>query len=531
MSLFKRAATSVMRQQGKSAFLLILIFILGTALSGAISIRNAIRVTEERIWMQMPAIATVNLDTFAAIFDGVFHPLFARETQPTREEIATIGNSSHVRAYDFFFNPRFFSSDLSWAAMDIDESRLPSGVNIEMLEREINGISAWGGTLEMFTGRGVANPDLTDIEANLITLMRGRTFTQEEIDNDAMVVIVSRMFAEINNLSIGSIIELENIVHNYPIMFSEGTGNWMIDRAREEFMLVHRKLEVEVIGIFDIESEFIYENYLGWQFNAAIGARSLLYNRIYMPIGIAENMIIFESEALLEIVDEIREIGPDFVGLIPDAPEIESLFILYDPRNLDIFSLVAEEMLPDFWIVQDLSSNVEHVIASMDSMLEIADFIQWTAAGASIIVLTLIIVLFLRDRRHEIGTYMALGERRGRVIIQILIEVGVVAVVAIVLALFAGYFLSNTVSTALLEQQLIDQMSEGESNQVDVIPWQLVLFNPGQMTVEETLELYRVSLDMTKTVRFVGIGVVVILASVALPIWYVIKLEPKEVLL
>jgi len=51
------------------------------------------------------------------------------------------------------------------------------------------------------------------------------------------------------------------------------------------------------------------------------------------------------------------------------------------------------------------------------------------------------------------------------------------------------------------------------------------------MTVEEALELYNVALDFETTLIFISIGMLFTLTSTIIPIWYTLKLEPKDLLL
>ena len=519
MNIFKRVRINIAKQPIKNAILCVLIFILGAVLSGAISIRNAIIITEENLMVRMPAISTLVFDSNAALATGL--PEFQERIMPlTVEEMTAVGNLPYVRAYDFFLNPIFFSRNLLWAEMEVDEERVPAS-ELGMIQWMVHSARSRGAEIETFQGRGVSRADITDIDTGLITLVDGRTFTQSEIDSSAMVVVISQAFATINHLTIGSVIEFENIAYDYMMMGREGTGIFELDRHNEQFMLAQRVLEFEVIGIFDIAHELIYEAYEGLMLADVIVQRAGLYNRIYMPVGVAGDMMNFVITSMDD--EQIALAMPS------DESWLESLFVLYNPRDLITFSEAAQAILPEFWRTADVSVAFAGVMSSMDSMLQIADFVQWVVIVASIVVLTLVIALFLRDRRHEIGVYMALGEEKRRVITQILIEIGLVSIIAITLALFAGNFLSDILSRQMLEQQLTQQLEEDEIR--GVISWELVLFDPGAMTAEETMKMYDVSLDVNTILTFVGVGTVVILVSTIFPIWYVVKLEPKEILL
>jgi len=107
-----------------------------------------------------------------------------------------------------------------------------------------------------------------------------------------------------------------------------------------------------------------------------------------------------------------------------------------------------------------LSSNFGNLISSMDSLLWIADQVLWASVGATVLILGLLIALFLRDRRHEIGTYIALGEKKSRILFQILSEVLSVSAIAIALSLVSGTLISSTLSRQMLQQDLAERVHE-----------------------------------------------------------------------
>lgn len=527
MNLFKRATVSMRRQFGKSIVLFSLILILGTTLAGAISIRNAIIATEESLIKRLPAIATLTVDHHALAEANV---PFESMDQPSVEQMEAVGSLSDVKTYDLLMETDFFSRDLMRAEMAIDPERLPDGQSIESISWAYEGARSRGASIELFRGTGVSNSHITDIEAGLISLVEGRVFTQEEIDNGELVVVVSQSFAEANNLRIGSLLEFENIAHDYPKMGSEGSGNFELDRSEEQFILASQTLEVEVIGIFEVIQEIVYEDHQeSWHFTRTLSEHSNLYNRIYLPIGVVEDMRGFVSETILELDEETLQQwrNPGIADLIEEQ-QPTAIFILDDPRHLETFATEASALLPDFWEIGDVSASFNSILSSMDMVLQIANSIQWATVIASAVVLTLFIILFLRDRRHEIGVYMALGDRKRNVVAQIIIEVGLVAVVALTFSLFAGNMIADTISRQMLRQNLTEQMQE--SNEDEEVPWELTLFNPN-VGVEDMMEMYDVSLDSRTVIMVMSVGVIVISASTVIPIWYVVKLEPKEILL
>ena len=536
MNAFKRATTNIKRQPVKSGILLFLVLILATVSSGAISTRQAINNTEESLMLQTPTVATLSLNAEAAAEEaGVpvmeLGPELWRTGQPSREEISAVGNLPYVRAYDSVMTPSLKSQNLELAMPEIDEQRLPDGVNLNNV-RSMLSVRELGAYVEIFHARGVANPDLTDIDAGLIELVDGQTFAQADIDNKTPVVIISQAFAEKNNLYVGAMIEFENIVSDTPAMAREGIGFFVTHWHEERFMAAHQLLEFEVVGIFDTYHDFNYHGDDKWMIENSVAEYISLHNRIYMPISVAEEIIIFQNEGMLSILDAFLEMSPHYTPeeLIPEEPLVQSIFVVYDPRYLDELQAAGSEILPGFWEITDLRGVNSGLIASMDTMRGIADMILIIAAGATITILTLIITLLLRDRRHEIGIYMALGEKKSKVIFQFLTEIIIVSTIAITIALFVGNGLSTTISRNLLEQNLTRNAEQDDRHDGAAIPWELALFNSGELSIEETLDMYNTSLGMEAIAIFVSVSSSVILLSTVVPVAYVVKLEPKKVL-
>lgn len=472
MNVIKRAIINITRQLVKSFSLLLLITFLGSIILTGITMSRAMIATEERLLMQVPAVSTI-------VYNG---ELSFGWGQPTRNEMIAVGNMEHVRSYDFTIQNFFYSQDLSWFnAMDPGH----------------------------LTGRGVNNPAIADIESGMISILEGRTFRQEEIDNDALVMVIPQSIAIVNDLTIGSTIEIANIAHDY-----RWRGDWS-DRFNEEFILDIRMLEFEVIGIYGAQVDESGLSFMGPIF-------------FYLPFGVAESMLNFELQAMIEADEDVfRTIGQ---GIFQEEPFLDTLFVLNNPRDLEEFSNEASEILSDEWVIVGIDESVfAPIITSMDAVLEIANAIQVFAVIASIAVLTLTLLLFLRDRRHEIGVYIALGDKKTKVIIQTLLEVGIIAITGFVLAVLVGNMVSSLISNHLFEQHLINQFATQPISSMGV-PWELTYHIPWGITVEDAMTLYDVSLSSSILLMFIGIGIIIVSISIIIPIWYALKLQPRDLL-
>ncbi len=68
--------------------------------------------------------------------------------------------------------------------------------------------------------------------------------------------------------------------------------------------------------------------------------------------------------------------------------------------------------MPNGYKVNASTDEYDRVGTSMNRLSQISSYVVVIAVIASLIIISLIIVLFTRDRKYELGIYLSLGERR-----------------------------------------------------------------------------------------------------------------------
>lgn len=490
MNYFKRARTSLVRNPGKSLTLLFIVFLIGALMSGAISVRHAVGNTEAELINRLPAVASVQID-IDAFRENAQNGEDWRNTSPTADDFRKIGALPYIRGFDFVTLFSFMSQD------------------IQPYRSGATTTSHTGA--EWVTLTGVHNPNINDIDAGLIQLVAGRVFDAGETH----VMIVSESFAQTNGLTVGSYFELAYIQVNYNEV--NGLFDWPTMLVENYYSsLTHT---VQVVGIFEVVGDLG----VGSDFSEADAMEQLL-NRIYLPTILVEEFLEFQREQYLEVVGSLSD--------LPEESFLDPLFLLDNAHDLVAFAEEADAILPEFWYITDLSSNFAHLRHSMENIVWIANVVLQMTVGASVIVLGLLVILFLHDRKHEIGIYLALGENRGRVLKQLLVEVLLVAVVAISLAVFTGNMLSERFSRQLMEQSLNEQahaqLMDGGG---DSVPVSMQMFDTGNMTVDEMMAAYDTSLGVGAVILLFAVGMGSVVVSVMIPMSYVLRLNPKKVLM
>ena len=353
-----------------------------------------------------------------------------------------------------------------------------------------------------FPLRGVNYAPVLDIANGTATLVEGRVFSEEDIVKANYVVLISDKLAEQNNVFVGDIIMLNNEFQ----IWKEG------DVEPEKIV---RDIALEVIGIFSPKVNTNQEENGGW-------IDYTPFNRMYVPNGVvnAENRWMTEQYMIAY---------PDS-GITPDQLErvyINPVFVLNNPEEVESFRTEAMTYLPDYYKVIVSSDAYDSVAGPIKFIGSLSNTILYVAIGATILILSLVVILFLRDRKHELGIYLSLGESKSKVMAQILIEVVAIAVLGITLSLFTGNSIAEATS-----QSMMDLRAGIEGNGPDYPVYrESMIYNPGGITEEDVMEAYSIQFSWDYVLILYGVGVGTVLLSSIAPMIYILRLKPKKIMM
>lgn len=505
MRIIDRVKISLVKNLGKTIILLLLVIVLkATALSAVIA-ENAVFNTVENARKSLPAIISVGGDSEA------IDELYTRQEQSagyaahlfdplTREQIHQIGALPYVRHYDY--------SITAMASISYESEQLEFG---------------------KVTVHGVANPEMIYITEGLLELEYGRSFTSEEIANaeNKAPILISDDFATLYELTISDRFDMyveyfflpenANPEEDWPIQLESYEELW----EHPYFNWGEKGFEFEVIGIFTIPPEEA-ENMYYWH---KVG----ILNSVYTPNWRSHEMYNLQMTSSIESSSVFR-VGDDNTSSLQYTYDWSDPFwVLYDISYFDDFQSEASEFLPDFWAFEDLSSTLEHLY---DSVNFVSQFIQralWFAMGASVIILNLLITLYLRDRRKELGVYIALGEKKIKIALQIILEVLIVASAGFVLAIFIAHILAPHISQNMLRNELSQERTSqvywSSTNTLEMRGF------GRELTIEETIAAFDVSINTQIIYIAFGVAILTVIVSTIVPIAYIFELNPKEILI
>ncbi len=411
----------------------------------------------------------------------------------TPELVNQIGAQPNVTVYDYSFDWIFRSNELK---------------NLSLEEGNFSDKWFWFKSTQL--------PEPIDLVENRIELVDGRSFNEDEMNALSNAAIISREFAELNRLAVGSKMSFFRTVYKDSSL--EGAALEASENIHETLTL-----DIMVVGIFEpVKNET-------WNVSENIEEREA---QLELDVN---NTIYIANKTLESFSERIKTANSKYGKIVPEevynVPVSFCLFVLNDPREAEAFRDAATPLLPQYNRITISSDFYRAIVAPMQSMKWISTMILIVAVVASLIILSLLITLFLRDRRQEIGIYLSLGEKRRKVIFQVAVEVLAIAVLAISLSLLSGNRLSESIAERMISDQAIAAEKQVENN-VENPDSVLLSWGYGkEITADTIIQNYDISLDSDVIMIIYAAGIGIIILSIILPIVYLIRLRPKKILM
>jgi putative ABC transport system permease protein len=525
MNFAKRAVLSITRRPGKSLILFLVIFIIGNLIAGTVAVREAITQSEAMAKQLMGANVSLGLD------DQALMEAYERGEEPeitylSPQLIEELGARPEVRSFDYSLSAYLTSRTLkNYQPPETSSSRVASGGAISIAVGE-EGDS-------YFNLRGIRYAPVLPIEEGKLSLVDGRIFTDADISGGRMVAIIPDVVAETHNLHVGDTIVLLTEIRDWTQIEPLSTSD---DGAENGKLVDSHDVVLEVIGIFKRNSGADDLTTSGsddqnGRVTTIDYTESELYSTIYVPIKVAQAEDEFNTEAYIEI----WEAAGEDVGLDQYTPYYTPVYVLNSVDDLESFEQAADAALPEYYKVLSATSQYESIAGPMKDVQQILTVALIVVVVAALVIVSLVVVLFLRDRRKEFGIYLSLGARKPLIISQVLMEVLVVAIIALGVSLFTGYLISSGLSQQMINSQ-IEAQQGGDYFDGTMISVGNYLGGDagllmGNLSLDDVMDNYRVSLSVPYVLTFLGFGIGIVVVSCIVPLLYVLRLKPKKILM
>lgn len=239
-------------------------------------------------------------------------------------------------------------------------------------------------------------------------LFSSRVFTIKEgkniEENDKNSIIVHEEFAKQNNLKLGDEVDLE-----------------LLDLEKSEEIKSHK---FKIIGIFSGKKQ---ETYTG------------------LSSDFSENMVFVDYSTSQEILNK------------SENNKIANKILMYsgsaESTDLALNKLKELKIDESKYFVQKDSNAFEESLESVSGIKHMIKIMTYSIVLGGIIVLSLILILWLRERIYEIGIFLSIGTSKIQIIMQFIFELLFISIPSIISSLFLGNVLIKVIAGGLINSE------------------------------------------------------------------------------
>ncbi|MER5883248.1 ABC transporter permease [Streptomyces sp. NPDC001941] len=215
----------------------------------------------------------------------------------------------------------------------------------------------------------------------------------------------------------------------------------------------------------------------------------------------------------------------------------KATFLLDDATHLDAFKDEAKRLAGSALDGFKLDANdkaLQQMTSPLKSIRSTATLAMWLIALAGAAVLALLANLAVKQRRKEYGVLLAMGEPKGKLIAQQVLETVVVAAAALVLSTLFAQGLTQSAGQALLGKEAADARQKLDSWQPPA-PGSTGIdqgadWNDKPVENADPIDTLTVRLDPADIAAVGGVGLGTALLATALPAASVLRLSPRTIL-
>ena len=247
-------------------------------------------------------------------------------------------------------------------------------------------------------------------------LFSSRVFTIKEgkniEENDKNSIIVHEEFAKQNNLKLGDEVDLE-----------------LLDLEKSGEIKSHK---FKIIGIFSGKKQ---ETYTG------------------LSSDFSENMVFVDYSTSQEILNK------------SENNKIANKILMYsssaESTELALNKLKELKIDESKYFVQKDSNAFEESLESVSGIKHMIKIMTYSIMLGGMVVLSLILILWLRERIYEIGIFLSIGTSKIQIIMQFIFELLFISIPSIISSLFLGNVLIKVIAGGLINSE--NSMISGEN--------------------------------------------------------------------
>ena len=250
-------------------------------------------------------------------------------------------------------------------------------------------------------------------------------------------------------------------------------NQWKIgDKVSLKVLGEEKELELFIQGIFTGKKQ---EKYTG------------------MSSDFSENMMFSDYATMAQIFGK-KKLVTSLKILVSDSEKLATLKAEMNKKSVqpEDFEVIEEE------------NQFSEMVESLDMVKQMISVMIMAVIGAGITVLSLVLILWVRERMYEIGILVAIGRSKMKIVGQFILELVFVSLPAMILAAILGRIFVGWILSAVLQKEGLDNLD-------------LSSFT----TSGGGMDIFAMSY---------GLLILIIILAVLVASWMILTKKPKEIL-
>jgi len=202
-------------------------------------------------------------------------------------------------------------------------------------------------------------------------------------------------------------------------------------------------------------------------------------------------------------------------------------FYAADPADLDTIISNVKTISGITWdecIITKNDVDYQNAKTTLEALQNLVTIIILVVIAISVVLLALVLSLWIRNRIHETGVLLAMGFSKRNILMQHIVEILMIAVLT-----FALSFATSSVIAQSVGDRLLEQATANDQIVVTSLTGQETEKNTVDTSVSLTSIEIAVSLLDLLLIYVIGTGI--ILLSVLLAAYPIMRMKPKEILI
>ncbi len=514
MNFAQRAWRYITRTKVKSLLLIITFFVIGNLVILGLGISEAAQNAKVLTRKSMRAVVSYELDTssYYAYADSLtdadeMQKAYANRPTVDDAEVKKLAEDSRVKAYNYNVSMTGYSDGFD---------NVPLGN--EKTDDNGNTVSAMGYSSYNIKVQAGNSLNTIEIAEGTVEVVSGSYYTQANIDNEDSVCLITKELADQNNLTVGDEITVD-LLDKDSMTNADTQG---LDSSK-------MKLTMTICGIYTTTSD-VDRNSDNYKWMSPGDSPK---NVVLMPMSA---MNAWGRDAYAELykyyyssfTDDSSFTSDDFINsyLNPSS----AVYLLNDPLDVDQFvSDHSSELEQYMWLNAD-NATFKKLARPLDTLNFFASIIVWIVVINAVIIITLVTALSMKTREYEIGVLLSMGTSKTKIVLQMFLELILIAIVGFSLAVASGSVIAGKVGDLVLSYQTTSDAQYGDSTDNNYY------FTSSDsyfttITQDDLLSQYHVTVSPTLIMEIYLLGAGVVLVAIVIPSFMIMRLNPKQILL